>query len=819
MIAALLWLAVQADPVRPLLVDHCLKCHGGENVKGGLDLRTREALLKGGDSGPAVIPGNSAGSLLYKLVTHADEPAMPRKTDKLSAAAIAQIAAWIDAGVPYDQPLAAATAGRRELVITDEDRQFWSFAPLNRPQPPRAGKWARTDVDRFILGALEGKRLDPSAEADRRTLIRRLSFDLVGLPPTPEEVEAFVRSRSPAAYEDLVDRLLASPRYGERWARHWLDIARYADSEGYRYDQDRKTAYQYRDFVIRALNEDLPFDTFVRWQLAGDELAPEDPRALAATGFLTAGAVVEKQLTDAKRNQEKYRYDELDDMLGTTAQAMLGLTIGCARCHDHKFDPIPTRDYYRLLAAFTTTARHEAFLASPDVVADYKRRRTEFDQRAEPIDNALKTLLERERAPLVRKKVDALDLGDADKALLRQPPDKTNQRQQELLTIHRKQLRVGDPELRKAMAPETRARWEQLAASLTAVERERPPSPPRALGITDASAKPSTSYLLERGQVDLKKEEVTLGFLSVLGGKEHTVTRPAGARTTFQRAALASWLTDPDGGAGRLAARVIVNRLWRHHFGEGLVRTPNDFGTQGERPTHPELLDWLAGQLIAGGWHLKPLHRLIVTSAVYRQGTRFDAEKAAIDPDNKLLWRRRPMRVEAEVLRDAILVVSGRLDPTMYGPGVKLPIPPEAIITRTDGDNHYPTDVVDGPPVWRRTVYAFVKRSVPVPMLEVFDAPSPMESCGRRVATTVAHQALSLLNDPFVHHRAQDFADRIAREAGRRPVAQIDRAYLLAFARPPRADERKAALAFLTTGRLADFAQVLLGLNEFVYIE
>ena len=422
-------------------------------------------------------------------------------------------------------------------------------------------------------------------------MIRRLYFDLIGLPPTPQELDAIRADASSDWYEKLVDKLLANEHFGERQARHWLDVARYADSDGYEPDADRPGMYHYRDFVIRSFNSDLPFDTFVKWQLAGDEYAPQNPEALAATGFLAAGPVsvltIKDEGTPAERAQ--YRADEMDDMVSTVGSAMLGMTVACARCHDHKYDPIPTRDYYRMAAAFTSTKRI-GFSWKSDKKSD-----EESDKKSD-------------------KEMDAFA---------------------------------------------------------------------RPLGITDESASPVESFLFAHGDPTRHKEPVTVGFLSVLepnGTPDRWLvkTKPAQAHTTFQRTALAEWLTDADHGAGRLLARVIVNRLWQHHFGEGLVRTPGDFGAQGERPTHPELLDYLATELIANGWHLKPIHRLILLSAAYRQDVAFDPAKSAIDPDNRLLWHRRPMRLESEALRDAILAAGGKLKLNLYGPSVKPFIPPEA---------------------------------------------------------------------------------------------------------------------------------------------
>ena len=620
------------------------------------------------------------------------------------------------------------------------DRTFWSFRPLQRVEPPAVSDpaWSGSPIDRFLRAAQEAKGLSPAPPAERRVLVRRAYFDVIALPPTPAELREAIEDASPDWYGRLVDRLLASHHYGELWGRHWLDVARYADSDGYEADGDRPTAWRYRDFVIRALNSDMPYDQFVRWQLAGDELAPPSGSgtytaefARSGTGFLASATVI-MGTVGTKRYHEQNRYNELDDMLSTTGSAFLGLTVGCARCHDHKFDPISAREYYRLLAAFTTTRRDP--LPKPPL----------------PGGEA--------------NKVEAKDL-------------------------------VGP-----------------------------------ALGITDASPTPATSYLLARGDVDAKVQEVTLGFPAVLtppdtdGSPDRWLApHPAstGAATTRQRAALGAWITDAEHGAGALAARVIVNRIWQHHFGEGLVRTPGDFGTQGDRPIHPELLDWLASELVANGWRLKPIHRLILTSAAYAQGTTYDSSKAAIDPENRLLWRRRPLRAEAEVMRDAILAVSGSLRRDVGGPAIKPALPPETAAGRDKDGIARPAE--DGPEQWRRTVYLFTKRSRLTPMLTTFDAPNAAESCARRTVSTVPTQALALLNDPFVRNQAKRFAARCLAETERTPAAQIRHAYVLALGREPSEQETRRAAEFL--GRtvdeetMTDLCHVLFTTNEFAYVD
>jgi uncharacterized protein DUF1553/uncharacterized protein DUF1549 len=659
--------------------------------------------------------------------------------------------------------LLGQSAGAAELQVSPAHREHWAFRPLTNPTPPavKESAWVRTPIDRFILAALEAKGLQPNPAASPQTLARRISYDLVGLPPAKPY------------FAGLLDELLASPRYGERWARHWLDVARYADSNGQEGDQDRPNAYHYRDFVIRALNQDLPYDTFLRWQLAGDEFEPDNPLAIAATGFIVGGP---HTILDVPMEEEKIRnrFNELDDMISTTGSAMLGLTVGCARCHDHKYDAIPTRDYYRLMNAFNCGNRAEVPLVPLEQARAYRQAQTNWIADISAATNRLEGWLrEMQSQPVV-----------------------------------------------------SAAEWERLNSAIYEIQ-SRKPAAPTAHAFADFAAQPRPTHLLPRGDFHIQKEPVELGFLTVLTSTKSPADYWAAARerqrrddSTQQRGALAEWITDTSDGAGALAARVMVNRVWQHHFGEGLVRTVNDFGVKGERPSHPELLEWLAYEFVKGGWKIKRIHRLIVKSAVYLQDTRFDSAKAAIDPDNRLLWRRRPQRVEAEALRDAMLATSGALNLQMHGPAFKAPIVSEAIQARNLKDD-YPKNIKDTPATWRRTIYMFHKRVVQHPLMQTFDAPTAAASCGRRDSTTVAPQALALLNDPFVRARAEDFARRLVREAGPDSRARVWLAWQLALSRNPSNTELEAAVTFLNGAhdRLADLCQAIFAMNEFIYVD
>ncbi len=735
--------ALFTKSVKSILVKQCLDCHGGKSTKAEFDLSTRKALLESG----YVEAGNSKESALMGLLDHSEEPHMPHKARKLSDSTIMQIAQWIDFGAPYDQPLAKKkekTEEHNPEVVTQKDRQFWSFQPLTVVTPPtvKDTSWVKTPVDRFVLAKLEQQKIHPNSTASKRLLIRRVYYDLTGLPPTPKQVEAFVNNKDSGAYEKLIDQLLSSKSYGERWARHWMDVARFAESHGYEQDYNRPNAYHYRDFLIKALNSDMPYDQFIRWQIAGDELAPKSPLAMAATGFLGAG-VFPTQLTETEF--ESARYDELDDMVSTVGSGMLGLSVGCARCHDHKFDPIPARDYYRMLATFSSTIRTEV----------------EYDPEKQLFQS------------------------------LGQPPKKKKNKDGKTVITQKKK-----PNLIKMQV--TTEGFKPMKHH--ADGRGYPHFYPKV-------------YYLSRGDVTQKKEEVQPGFLQVVsrsGSKteEWKVAIPDNwKRTSYRRSNLANWLTDTKNGAGHLLARVIVNRVWQHHFGRGIVATPNDFGFQGDRPTHPELLDWLAVDLIQHGWKLKRLHKLILTSHVYMQSSQFDESRAKVDRENQFHWRRTPRRLEGEAIRDAMLAVSGRLDHTMYGPG-------------TLNEN-----------MKRRSIYFFIKRSKLIPTMMLFDWPEHLSSIGRRSNTTIAPQALLFMNNPAARDYAKGFAERISKTKKSDAVTQ---GYQMAFGRSPTEQEKKLATAFIINQTktyqqtksknaqqlaLADFCQSLLSANEFVYVD
>jgi hypothetical protein len=709
--------------VRAVLIEKCVECHGGEKIGADFDLTTREGLLAGGANGEWVIAGNSKKSRIMDYLAHRAKPFMPPVEARLSADRISKIAKWIDLGAAYDEPLVdRAQKPAAPMQVTGTDREYWAYAPLQKTFPKSAS------IDGFIRSKHKEKNLTAAPEASKNTLIRRLYFDLTGLPPEPAAIADFVRDQSPGAYEKLMDRLLASPHFGERWARHWLDVARFAESHGFEHDYDRPFAFYFRDFVIRAFNQDMPYDQFVRWQLAGDELAPNNPIALTATGFLSAG-VFPTQITVSEA--ERIRYDSMDDMLATTGSAMLATTVGCARCHDHKYDPIPTRDYYRMLSAFTTTVRTEVSL---------DLRSLEGSSKEEPGAGSAKVHAERK------------------------------------------------PNLQKVMITSEGKHIKPLRLH-TSNEQ-----------IPDFYHQ---TYFLDHGDPERKSGAAELGFLQVLTrttDQTRWMNRCKDRRTSCRRAALSYWITDVESGAGQLLARVIVNRLWQHYFGRGIVATPNDFGSQGDPPTHPELLDWLATELIRNGWQLKPIHKLILMSATYRMDDLASPENQRIDPENQFLWRKQPRRLEAEAIRDNALAVAGMLDQTMFGAG-----------TLDEG-------------MRRRSIYFTIKRSQLVPSMQLFDWPDTLTSLDGRAVTTTPLQALVFLNDPQFRQMAEGFAGRISGEKD-----WVGAAYVIAYGRPPSIRERTLGEEFVrrqlqshngeSRTALSDFCAALMSANEFIYIE
>ena len=956
--------------IRPVLVRYCYKCHSAKAastkmLKGGLQVDTRAGILKGGETGPAVVPGQPKKSLLVAALKH-DGLEMPPKA-KLPASIVADFEKWIQLGAP--DPRDGKTVATSVIDIK-AGKTHWSFQPLADVKPPQVpnGDTVRTDIDRFVHVLQTAKGITPNRRATPATLLRRLYFDLIGLPPTADDQQRFLAEAEKdfeAAWSGEVDRLLASTHYGERWGRHWLDLVRFAESNGYAFDKDRASAFQYRDFVIRALNQDMPYDQFVRLQIAGDLLAKTGAKtnpaargaldAVAATGFLVAGPFTTQQ---TQKERERSRYEQLDDIVGTLGTSLLGLTIGCARCHSHKYDPLPQSDYYRFVSCFkevgfgdtSLNLVPEAFQAAqakyaatlkpltdavtawekdrlPSRLTDWLTRRPSeppvptlghwhqigpfpaadfnkaFDTAAGPETaagkrvnlgrvfgkkslawqvqptwtdakihntltgaNAANYLVRIIESPSALPVEMAFGADDAIKVFLNGTEIlnkktmggvKADQHKVKVtLTAGRNELlikvvNVGGPsgfffrlsggqvppdvlaawklpdakwtpKQKKALRNwyrTTDEQWIPLNDAVAAHQKTQPK--PQLTPVYSAKVKGTSYqfggdtfkvYFLARGNADNKQGEAPAGFLQVLiNGKQNGQHWLAGAdkkQPVKPRIAAAGWLTDIDNGAGHLLARVMVNRIWQYHFGRGLVSTPSDFGTRGERPTHPAMLDWLAGELIRGGWKLKPIHRLVLASHTWMQGNAPSEHAEKIDPDNRLLWRRGAKRLEAELIRDALLDISGRLDRKMFGSG------------SLDQKSN------------RRSIYLTVKRGRLIPILQLFDAPDAMQGVGKRNESTVAPQALAMLNSPFIRELSGGFAKRIRPDNKTSLGQAVDLAYRLALARSPDSSEKEAMLAFIKTQAdsrkgqanaeelaVRDFCQLLFCSNEFVYVD
>jgi hypothetical protein len=684
--------------------------------------------------------------------------------------------------------LAGAAGSHAEPPRPPSGADHWSFRPPARPPLPavKRADWVRTPVDAFILARLEAAGLAPALPADKVTLLRRVTNDLTGLPPTPEEQDAFLNDPRPDAYEQLVERLLASPHYGERWAQHWLDAVRYGESNGYEADAERPHAWRYRDYVIRSFNDDQSYARFLAEQLAGDELAAGRPPAevaplWVATGLHRCGPA---HMVSGNTDAEELRQEQLTEIVTGVGAAVLGLTVQCARCHDHKFDPISQRDFYALQAFFAAAKPAEIDLATDAERTSVKNRTAELQAKIAPLAKKVADLEAPYRARLRQEKQARLEPKYRD--ALAVPADKRTPQQKQLAADTGVLLKVTWDEVVAALTPEDRAKRAAWRAEMHALEAQKPPPAAQAWAIRAEGTLPPT-YVLKRGDVKKKGEVVAPAFPSVLAAA--TAGKPR-ARTD-----LANWLTRPD---HPLTARVMVNRLWQHHFGRGLVGTPNDFGHNGERPTHPELLDWLAVELAEHDWSLKHMHRLMVLSSTYRQANR-GSQPPEGDPDNKLLSRMPRHRRDAESIRDAMLAVAGNLNPAVGGPMVRVPLEPEVyeLIFSEDEPDHLWTVTPDPAQHTRRSIYLFAKRNVRLPLLEAFDRPDLLTPCAARPVSTFAPQALILMNGPFAREQSGVFAARLARDGDGDIGRMIERAYRLALARPPRDEERRLARDFL----------------------
>ena len=945
--------------VRPILVEQCFNCHGDKKTKAGLRLDSRASALSGGDSGPAIVPGKPEESPLVAAIKY-EGPEMPPK-GKLPQRQVEALTQWVKMGAPWPgggKPAAAAAEPAGNIrkpgyAVTDADRSHWSFRPLKRPNVP-ATQGSLKPIDAFLRAGLDAKGLKPNPPTTRHELIRRVTYDLTGLPPTPAEVEAFESDSSPDAYERLVDRLLDSPRYGEKWARHWLDLVRFAETNSYERDGVKPNAWRYRDYVIRSFNQDKPYDRFIREQLAGDELPDGGTDGLIATGYYRLGL-----WDDEPADREQSRYDGLDDIVATTGQVFLGLTVDCARCHDHKLDPIPQKDYYRFLSFFQNVNHYRnggptdeiPLFDNDEAKRAFERSSVELQAKRNEIQSAISALESEFRAGYEKDKGDKVASADIDDLSYRfyrdtweAIPDFDALKPEEVgklpkglfdltprsrddsfgfvfegtlivpqdgrytfflhsddgarVTVDGKKVVEhdgihGDGEehsgriaLKKGRVPirldyfqagsglglsvtwagpgfahrslsapkpgeestggkglspvdlsrlirgegprilgDAKARrYRELRRELDEVRNRKVPAD-RALVVTEAGREAPETYLLIRGNPNAHGDKVEPAFLQVVATSTPTIpTPPTGLKSTGRRTVLADWISSPD---NPLTARVMANRVWQYHFGRGIVRSSSNLGTQGDKPTHPELLDWLASELIANGWKLKPLHRLILNSDAYKMSSKLNEAAIAADPMNDRFWRFDMRRLTAEEVRDSILSVTGALSLKMYGPGVYPEIPPEVMAGQSVPGNGWSGSTPEDQS--RRSIYVHVKRSLILPILESFDQAETDRSSPVRFATTQPTQALGMLNSKFMNREAKRFAERLKREAGPEAPQQVELALRLATGRKPSDREIQRGVALIAALRDRDgaspelamesFCLVTLNLNEFLYLD
>jgi hypothetical protein len=854
--------------VRPILEAHCYSCHGfSDNVESGFKMSSRASMLRGGVNGPAISLDKPEESALLRAINYVDLEMPPK--GKLPKSQIDIITRWVKMGAPWAEVAAIPRTG--SPPVDDAARNFWSFRKYERPEVPPVSDqaWVRTPIDAFVLAKLEANDLKPAPAASKTTRLRRLYYDLIGLPPSEEEVDAFLADQSPDAYEKVVDRLLASPQYGERWARHWLDLVRYAETDGYEFDRVKQDVWRYRDYVIRSLNDDKPYDQFLREQFAGDEFSPPTSDSIIATGFFKLG------ISDSGApDKVQAAFDGMDDVIATTSQVVLGLTMNCARCHDHKIDPIPTADYYKLLAFFrgiqSGRGRNsmralnnnnnnaqgqgqgqgfgrrglgqgqgqgqgqgdgQAVAANQnpgdgqrgqgqgqfqgrgrrgrgrggrgggmpmgpinqEEIARYERAFNDLTRQLTAIEDALKPYLE-------GGEVDDFAVEEYRPGIIR-------------------------AHVPQHVTPEIWDKYETVLGKRDELEKNRPESLARALSVSESGAIPAATYILLRGSPYAEGDPVEPGFPSVMTSEVPEIPiPPRGATTSGRRTVLAKWLTDPH---NPLTARVMANRLWQYHFGRGIVRTSNDFGYGGTPPTHPELLNWLASELVDGGWRSKRLHKMIVMSSAYAMSSRPNDQALAKDPDNDLFWRFDLRRLAAEEIRDSILAVSGNLNPKMGGPSIYPHIVDEVKAGQSrPGEGWKESEPAEQN---RRSIYAHVKRSLLMPLLQVYDSADTDASCPVRFSTTQPTQALSMLNSKFLNEQAAIFAHDVEETAGDDRVAQVTLALRRTTQRPPTGAEVERGVSLIETlqtthglspeAALADFCLISLNLNEFLYLD
>lgn len=795
------------EQVKPILQEHCFQCHADDPValRGSLALTSRDLILQGGDSGAAVDLDNPADSLLLKAINYEVYEMPP--DGKLAPEKIDILTKWVEQGLPLpaaDEIDLAPSQHAGVPQVNEETKRWWSFQQVKRPEVPSVQQqtWPRNAVDNFILSRLEEVSLDPAPAATRQQLIRRVYYDLIGLPPSPEQVESFVNDSDPEAYERLIDQLLASPHYGEKWGRHWLDLVRYAESNSFERDGTKPFVWRYRDYVIRSFNEDKPYDQFLIEQLAGDEMTGANLDSIIATGYYRLGP-----WQDEPVDWLQAKYDDLDDIVATTSQTMLGLTVNCARCHDHKIDPIPQQDYYSLVAffeniqrfgvrdkesVFAASVKHMPGKASEEQIQLHAAQVSEIEQRLAAIEKIVKPDFESveheefkhemNRIPILEKRVDGL-------------------LKRELFDDYVRQT----TELR--------------------ILKEKPPGSIPVLCVKEHADPPGESFVRIRGNANVKGEKVEPNFISVLSPPEPELKPSSNGESTGRRLALAQWVASAD---NPLTARVMANRIWQYHFGRGIVRSSSDFGFQGTPPTHPELLDWLADEFVQRDWSIKAMHRLIMSSSAYRMSSRFNESSYEVDPVNDLFWRFNLRRLTAEEIRDSILAVTGELNQTaMFGPSIFTKLPEEVLAGQSrPGEGWGNSSEQDRR---RRSIYIHVKRSVGVPILQTNDSADTDNTCPVRFITTQPTQALGMLNSEFTNEQATAFAAEVAGLSTdiEEQVAEVLHRVLQ---RPPTAAEIERGVRLIGNFQESDqsvtprqaleyFCLLAINMNEFVYID
>jgi hypothetical protein len=807
------------DQVHPILQENCLKCHGSEKLKGGLRLTSRDAILQGGDSGAAVSMTNPESSLLLDMISYRDsDHEMPPK-QKLSTGAIAVLTKWVAIGAPYAPELESKADLEKEHApsgyqtkVNDRTRNYWAYKTIAKAPLPKTDRdgWDANPLDSFILDELNKAELEPNSPASRQQLIRRAYYGLIGLPPTLQEVDAFEKDSSPDAFEKVLDHLLERPQYGEKWGRHWLDLVRYAETNGYERDGPKPEAWRYRDYVINAFNQDKPYDQFIKEQIAGDEMSPTSSEALIATGYQRMGI-----WDDEPADPDQAYYDGLDDVVATTSSVFLGMTVGCARCHDHKIDPIPQRDYYRLMAFFHNTRNNikqgkfkkSAYtLNTLRVIADKAEK-----ARSEEQKEAHQTQLEELKAAVAKyEKQIAATFSNPEKE------DARDRRTREVLLGNKRKNVLGESQLKIYVA--AKKDFDEL-------KRKQLPRLTSALSMTENGRVAPDTHVLVRGNAHSKGDRVEPGYPSVLGFRDPIIpSAPEGIDSSGRRMVLANWMTSPE---NPLTARVIANRIWYFHFGRGIVRSPSNFGQNGDQPTHPKLLDYLAAKMIEQGWSLKEFHKTLMLSKTYQMSSAANEKALMEDPTNNLFWRFEMRRLTAEEVRDSIINATGRLNLKMGGPSIYTDIPDEVRATASRPDHawgHSPEEER-----LRRSVYVYIKRSLNEPMLKAFDSADTDSTCAVRFATTVPTQSLTMMNSRFVNQHATTFANRLRSEAGANREEQIRLGLTIVTSRLPSAQEIEDGLAMLDEIRneaglseneaLDRFCLMALNLNEFIYLD